>query len=95
MLHPATDAGFGFDAEVLLRARRLGWRVAEVGVVWRHAENSRVSPIRDSLGTLVDLVRLRLASRLTRLSRRCHLGAPSPGPETPRGVAQRTTGGGC
>jgi dolichyl-phosphate beta-glucosyltransferase len=46
--------------EVLLRARRLGWRVAEVGVVWRHAENSRVSPIRDSLGTLVDLVRLRL-----------------------------------
>jgi dolichyl-phosphate beta-glucosyltransferase len=49
---PLRTPGFGFDAEVLLRARRLGWRVAEVGVVWRHAENS--------LGTLVDLVRLRL-----------------------------------
>ena len=57
---PLRTPGFGFDAEVLLRARRLGWRVAEVGVVWRHAENSRVSPIRDSLGTLVDLIRLRL-----------------------------------
>jgi dolichyl-phosphate beta-glucosyltransferase len=57
---PLRTPGFGFDAEVLLRARRLGWSVAEVGVVWRHAENSRVSPIRDSLGTLIDLVRLRL-----------------------------------
>ena len=28
-------------------ARRLGWTIAEVGVVWRHAENSRVSPIRE------------------------------------------------
>jgi glycosyltransferase involved in cell wall biosynthesis len=52
--------GFGFDAEVLLRARRLGWTVAEVGVVWRHAENSRVSPLRDSMATFADLVRLRL-----------------------------------
>jgi dolichyl-phosphate beta-glucosyltransferase len=49
---------FGFDAEVLLRARRLGWQIAEVGVIWRHAENSRVSPLRDSLGTLLDLLRL-------------------------------------
>jgi dolichyl-phosphate beta-glucosyltransferase len=57
---PLRTPGFGFDAEVLLRARRLGWSVAEVGVVWRHAENSRVSPIRDSLGILVDLIRLRL-----------------------------------
>ena len=57
---PLRTAGFGFDAEVLQRARRLGWTIAEVGVVWRHAENSRVSPLRDSVGTLVDLIRLRL-----------------------------------
>jgi len=57
---PLRTPGFGFDAEVLLRARRLGWDVAEVGVVWRHAENSRVSPLRDSVGTLADLVKLRL-----------------------------------
>jgi dolichyl-phosphate beta-glucosyltransferase len=57
---PLRTPGFGFDAEVLLRARRLGWTIAEVGVVWRHVENSKVSPMRDSLGTLADLVRLRL-----------------------------------
>lgn len=57
---PLRTERFGFDAEVLLRARRLGWSIAEVGVVWRHAENSRVSPMRDSMSTLLDLVRLRL-----------------------------------
>jgi dolichyl-phosphate beta-glucosyltransferase len=56
---PLRTPGFGFDAEVLLRARRHGWEVAEVGVVWRHAENSRVSPLRDSFGVFVDLLRLR------------------------------------
>ncbi|MGO8687386.1 MAG: dolichyl-phosphate beta-glucosyltransferase [Candidatus Dormibacteria bacterium] len=55
---PLRTPGYGFDAEVLLRARRLGWEIAEVGVVWRHAENSRVSPLRDSLGTLIDLLKL-------------------------------------
>lgn len=60
---PLRTAGFGFDAEVLLRARRLGYEVAEVGVAWRHAENSRVSPVRDSLGTFLDLLRLRLDRR--------------------------------
>jgi dolichyl-phosphate beta-glucosyltransferase len=57
---PLRTPGFGFDAEVLLRARHLGFGVAEVGVLWRHAQNSRVSPLRDSLRTLVDLIRLRL-----------------------------------
>ncbi len=60
---PLRTPGFGFDAEVLLRARRLGFGVAEVGVRWRHAENSRVSPVRDSMGTFTDLVRLRLGPR--------------------------------
>src|SRR6202030_3816001 len=48
---------FGFDAEVLLRARRLGWTVAEVPVRWEHKEDSRVSAMRDSFGTLWDLLR--------------------------------------
>ncbi|MGI8848307.1 MAG: dolichyl-phosphate beta-glucosyltransferase [Candidatus Dormibacteria bacterium] len=57
---PLETSGFGFDAEILLRARRRGWTVAEVPVVWRHAADSRVSPLRDSLTTFRDLVRLRL-----------------------------------
>ncbi len=50
---------FGFDAEVLLRARRAGMRVAEVGVVWRNVEGSRVAPIRDGARMFWDLWRVR------------------------------------
>ncbi|MHB8718706.1 MAG: dolichyl-phosphate beta-glucosyltransferase [Candidatus Dormibacteria bacterium] len=57
---PLRTQGFGFDAEVLLRARRHGWEVAEVPVSWDHKEDSRVSALRDSVGVLVDLVRLRI-----------------------------------
>ena len=60
---PMRTAGFGFDAEVLLRARRRGWEVAEVPVRWDHREDSRVSALRDSWGTLLDLLRLRLRRR--------------------------------
>jgi dolichyl-phosphate beta-glucosyltransferase len=60
---PLRTLRFGFDAEVLLRARRLGWTVAEVPVRWEHKEDSRVSAVRDSVGTLYDLVRLRFIVR--------------------------------
>ncbi len=60
---PLRTLRFGFDAEVLLRARRLGWTVAEVPVRWEHKEDSRVSALRDSVGTLYDLVRLRFIVR--------------------------------
>lgn len=56
---PLQTPRFGFDAEVLVRARRHGWTIAEVPVRWSHAEDSRVSALRDSVGTFVDLVRLR------------------------------------
>jgi len=60
---PLRTLRFGFDAEVLLRARRLGWTVAEVPVRWEHKEDSRVSAVRDSVGTLYDLLRLRFIVR--------------------------------
>ena len=60
---PLRTMRFGFDAEVLLRARRKGWRIAEVPVRWSHKEDSRVSALRDSTGVLIDLVRLRLRRR--------------------------------
>lgn len=52
--------GFAFDVEVLLIAKELGYRIAEVPVVWYHAPNSKVSPIADSSRMLGDLLRLRL-----------------------------------
>jgi len=56
---PLRTPRFGFDAEVLLRARRHGWTIAELPVHWRHVEASRVAPLRDGFQTLIDLIRLR------------------------------------
>lgn len=57
---PLRTMRFGFDAEVLMRARARGWRIAEVPVRWRHVEASRVNSLRDSSRMLYDLLRLRL-----------------------------------
>lgn len=59
---------YGFDAEVLCRARDHGITVAEVPVVWRHASGTRVSSFSDGARMLVDLVRLRRRLRQPRLS---------------------------
>jgi dolichyl-phosphate beta-glucosyltransferase len=56
---PLKTERFGFDAEVLLRARRAGWKIAEIPVRWSHRDDSRVSALRDSVVVFVDLLRLR------------------------------------
>ncbi len=60
---PLRTPRFGFDAEVLVRARRHGWEVVEVPVRWSHREDSRVSALRDSLFVLIDLLKLRFRRR--------------------------------
>lgn len=50
---------FGFDVEVLLWAKVLGYSVEEVGVTWVNSPHSRVSPILDSLEMLWSLFRIR------------------------------------
>ncbi|MHB1500586.1 MAG: dolichyl-phosphate beta-glucosyltransferase [Candidatus Dormibacteria bacterium] len=51
--------GFGFDAEVLLRARMSGMGVAEVGVLWRNAKGTSVNSLPDGLRMLGELRQLR------------------------------------
>ena len=51
--------GFGFDAEVLLRACQSGLRIAEVGVVWRNARGTSVNSMSDSARMLGELWQLR------------------------------------
>ena len=51
--------GFSFDVEVLYLCRRLGARIAEVPVRWSHCEGSRVRPLRDGLGMLIDVAWIR------------------------------------
>jgi len=55
-----TTDGFGYDPEVLFRARKQGVKIAEVPVVWRNSAPTKVSPIKSSLDMLKHVVRLRL-----------------------------------
>ncbi len=59
-----TLEGFAFDVEILLLAKQLGYVTKEVPVIWRHEDNSKVSPLSDSTKMFTDLVRLRLKSLL-------------------------------
>ena len=51
--------GFSFDVEVLVMARRRGFRVDEVPVNWTHQPGSKVRLTLDSLRMAADLVRIR------------------------------------
>ncbi len=51
---------FGFDLEILFRARRRGYRILEMGVSWRDNPSSSVRPIRDSIRVLAFACKLRL-----------------------------------
>lgn len=55
-----TVEGFAYDVELVWLARRRGYKVVEVGVVWVDSPDSRVDPIRSSLSMLRDVVRMRI-----------------------------------
>ncbi len=51
--------GFAFDVEVLLLARRLGYRIESMPVEWINSEESKVRILRDSVAMLRDALRIR------------------------------------
>lgn len=51
--------GFGYDPEVLYRARRLGVKIAEVPVVWRNSAPTKVSALSSSLDMFKHVFRIR------------------------------------
>jgi dolichyl-phosphate beta-glucosyltransferase len=58
-----TIDGFAYDVELIWLARRRGYRVAEVGVVWINSPDSRVDPVRSSAAMLRDVVWMRFRHR--------------------------------
>jgi hypothetical protein len=53
------ETGYLLDVELLVLARRLGYRVAEVPVNWSEVPGSKLSMARDWRAILTDLWRLR------------------------------------
>jgi dolichyl-phosphate beta-glucosyltransferase len=56
-----TTDGFGYDPEVLYRAKKRGVRIAEVPVVWRNSAPTKVSPIKSSLDMFGHVLRIRFS----------------------------------
>jgi dolichyl-phosphate beta-glucosyltransferase len=50
---------WGFDPEILFLAQRFGFRVAEVPVQWAHREGTKISPLRDGLKMVWEMIRVR------------------------------------
>ncbi len=55
-----TLSGFSFDVELLVLARKHGFKIAEVPVRWINSPASKVSAWRDSTRMFADLIRLKL-----------------------------------
>jgi dolichyl-phosphate beta-glucosyltransferase len=58
-----TTDGFGYDPEVLYRAKKRGVKIAEVPVVWRNSAPTTVSPIKSSLDMFRHVLRIRFRHR--------------------------------
>jgi dolichyl-phosphate beta-glucosyltransferase len=51
-----------FDVELLYLAKKAGYSVVEVPIVWKHNVSHRVSPIKDSLRMLRDIILIKWAN---------------------------------
>jgi dolichyl-phosphate beta-glucosyltransferase len=58
-----TIEGWGFDVEILFIARRFGYQVVEVPVVWYYGAESKVSPVKDTIGMFAELLQVRRNAR--------------------------------
>jgi dolichyl-phosphate beta-glucosyltransferase len=53
------EGNVAFDVEVLYRARKHGYRIAEVPVRWIDSVPSRISPLKHSSEAFVDVFKIR------------------------------------
>lgn len=54
----------GFDVELLYLALKTGYKIKEVPVEWLYVESRRVSPIKDSIEAVEDLLHIRINALL-------------------------------
>lgn len=53
-----TTNGFAFDVEILFLAKKQGMKILELPVLWRNAEGSKLSPVKDSLRMFRDVIKV-------------------------------------
>jgi glycosyltransferase involved in cell wall biosynthesis len=64
---PAAEAIFplqqierwGFDPEILYLAKKFGFGIREVPVIWSHREGTRINPLRDGMRMFAEVLRIR------------------------------------
>jgi glycosyltransferase involved in cell wall biosynthesis len=59
----ARFTGWGFDLEILALARRLGYVIAEVPVLWSDDARSKINPIEDAIRVTREFLAIRRAFR--------------------------------
>jgi dolichyl-phosphate beta-glucosyltransferase len=52
--------GYGFDVEALYLARKLDYRIREIGIHWDNSPTTKVSLLRHTLPMLLDVIRVRV-----------------------------------
>ena len=50
----------GFDVELLYLAKKYGFKIAEVDVVWNYVDTERVQVIKDAAAAIYDMFRIRI-----------------------------------
>lgn len=65
-----TINGWAFDVELLFIALKRGYHIIEVPIHWYYGENSRVSPVRDTINMIREVLRIRYNGLVGRYDRR-------------------------
>ena len=65
-----TIDGWAFDVELLFIALRRGYNLVEVPIHWFYGENSRVSPVRDTVNMIREVLKIRYNGFAGRYDRR-------------------------
>ncbi|MBP7689480.1 MAG: glycosyltransferase family 2 protein [Thermoflexales bacterium] len=55
-----TIDGWGFDVEVLFIALKHGYQLLEVPITWYYKPQTKISPLRDSINMVLEVMRVRL-----------------------------------
>jgi dolichyl-phosphate beta-glucosyltransferase len=67
-----TITGWGFDVEVLFIALKRGYNMIEIPITWYYKPQSRISPIRDSVNMVLEVLRVRFNGVRGRYDRKPH-----------------------